>query len=303
MPKRSSAEIYEAITERIIALLEKGVESGSWSKPWAMAANGGLPFNVASKRNYRGVNVLMLWAMALDEGYPTNEWATYNQWRKLGAQVRGPENGVRQKGTRVILFKKVRVKDADSEDEDGKRQVLIIKEWSVFNAAQVDGWTTPEPPELEIPLDEQIEGWVEQTGAQITYNHGETAAYIPARDRISIPKPELFKTPEAFHSVRFHELTHWTGAPARLDRQLTTRFGSEAYAAEELIAELGAAFACGMFGMEPVSREDHVRYLDHWLGILRADSKAIVTAASKAADAVDHLDQLAREGALAVEVV
>lgn len=288
-------DVYQAVTDRIVELIEAGMATGEgWMKPWKMAATGGTPFNAISKRRYRGINVVMLWATAQIEAYSSNAWATYNQWQSVEAQVQKGE-----KSTLVILHKPIRVKPRDGEEpdgkvNDGKREIWIARGWSVFNADQVEGWEPPDVGDLTSSNDE-IEGWVKATGAEITYGHGDSAHYVPSRDKIVVPRVELFDEVELFHSTRFHELGHWTGHEDRLARNLQPRFNKQAYAAEELVAELTAAFCCGLFGLEPQAREDHAEYVAHWLQLLKSDNKAITTAASAAQRATDYMNELVQE--------
>ena len=111
-----------------------------------------------------------------------------------------------------------------------------------------------------------------------------------------MPALERFNTAEHYYSTAFHELIHWTGAKARLNRELSTRFKSDAYAAEELIAEMGAAFLSADWSIANVVREDHAAYLKAWLGLMKKDKRALVTAASQAAKAVAYLKAQSRIG-------
>lgn len=295
---KTKIDPYEFVTNTIIEQIESGMVDGKpKGSPWRLAAGAGMPHNAVGKRAYRGVNVLLLWGTAMVNDYPTNEWATYKQWKSVDAQVRGGEEG-----TFVTLWKEFRTEPNEGEtpDEDGKVKRMWMRLFKVFNAAQVDGWETPTEPEVDpVELDERIESWVGATGARIKWNDGERAAYSPSRDVIVMPRVELFKGPTFFYSTRFHELGHWTGAEKRLDRDLSKRFGTSAYAAEELIAELTAAFACGRFGLEAEPTPDHADYIANWLTLLRSDNKAIVTAASKASDAMEFMESAALAGGYA----
>lgn len=172
----------------------------------------------------------------------------------------------------------------------------------VFNAAQVDGYELPAEAELpENPLFDPIaraESFASATGARIEEG-GDRACFIPALDTIRMPERRRFTgtdttTPaEGFYSTLCHELTHWSGAKSRLDRDLSGRFGTESYAVEELVAELGAAFLCADLGITPEPRADHASYVKSWLEVLKSDKKAVFTAASKASQAANWLQALA----------
>jgi len=169
----------------------------------------------------------------------------------------------------------------------------------VFNAEQVDCWEFPQNPRgSQVEIDEQIDAFVRATKADV--RHGSPiACYRRREDYIDMPSPERFiGTPtssptEAYHAVLLHELTHWTGAPHRIDRTFGKRFGDSDYAFEELVAELGAAFMCSAFRIVNEPRPDHAAYISNWLDILDRDHKAIFTAASMAQAAVEYLRTLA----------
>jgi len=154
---------------------------------------------------------------------------------------------------------------------------------------QVDGYEAVRTPKLfESSRIRAAETTLLGAGADIRHG-GATAYYDKAMDFIAIPRFESFRNAIGYYSVLAHELTHWTAAAHRLDRNLSGRFASEAYAVEELIAELGAAFLCAALGLSVEPREDHADYIANWLAILRNDKKAIFTAASKAQQAANWI--------------
>ena len=300
----SRADIYQRITERIAAAIEAG--AGEWRMPWHPGVDGTapvFPVNAATGRPYRGVNVLALWAAAQAEGYPSAMWATYRQWAELGAQVRKDE-----RSSPVVFWKisdKEEQEDADEGAEDGRQSRVFARGYSVFNAAQVDGYTSPALPAL--PEAERIghaEPFFAAIGADIR-NGGSRACYIPSLDQVKMPSFEAFRDPVAYYATLAHEATHWTGHAKRCARDLRGRFGEEAYAAEELIAELGAAFVCADLTLTPEPRPDHAAYVASWLKVLRSDKRAIFTAAAKAQQAADlmHARHLGAEDPGAVAQV
>lgn len=296
-------DLYKEVTDKVIAAIEAGASGDKWEMPWH-GLKRGRPHNAVSNYRYSGINVLMLWSAAAEQGYPTNEWASYRQWQERGAQVRRGE-----RGHVVVYAGSTVIRDRDGEPELGEdgepRIVRFLKHSHVFNASQVDGW---ESPEVERPnLAERIERaeqYVNRTGAVIRYDMGR-AYYAPGPDFIGMPGWETFKetarstATENAYSTLFHELTHWTGAKHRLERTFGRRFGDHAYSAEELVAEMGAAFLCSHVGIVSEPREDHAHYAAHWLAMLKADRRAIFTAASAASAAVDYLDNLQVETAAA----
>jgi len=149
-----------------------------------------------------------------------------------------------------------------------------------------------ELPEL-TPTDllDNAEAYVSNSGASITFG-GDVACYSPVADKIKCPTPDQFDSTESYYGVLLHELVHWTGHKTRCNRDLLNSFGSEDYAKEELVAELGAAFLCSDLGITPEPRQDHAGYLASWLKVLKSDKKFIVRAATKAQAAIDHLNGL-----------
>ena len=165
----------------------------------------------------------------------------------------------------------------------------IARAYHVLNADQVDGYTAPALPIL--PESERIAAAETFIAAiPVTIEHGgPSACYLPACDRIHMPAFADFERSRDYYATLAHELTHWTGAKPRLDRDLSGRFGSDAYAMEELVAELGAAFVTGSLGLPSVPRTDHAPYIANWPKVLKGDSRAIFTASGRAQAAADYL--------------
>ncbi|MEY4591405.1 MAG: hypothetical protein RIR18_300 [Pseudomonadota bacterium] len=288
-------DLHQRITNQIITAIEAG--AGDYQMPWnpklCSGASIALPHNPVGHYAYHGINIVALWASQQHKAYATAEWATFNQWQVAGAQVRKGE-----KGTLTVFFKPyVSSHQSINGGDEELRRHLIAKSSYVFNAAQVDGFIPPEPPRLSpIEQHSDTETFIKTSGATI-YHDSLHASYIPSKDEIHLPPDGAFKDAQSYYSVALHELVHWTGHANRCNRNLLNRFGSEAYAAEELIAELGAAFLCAELGISPEPRIDHARYIDSWLSILRGDKRAIFTAAAKANQAVGFLNALVAESA------
>ena len=287
----SRTDIFQATTQKIIAAIENG--AGEYQMPWNPRQCGGsdltMPYNPIGGYAYRGINVVSLWIGQEVEKYPTAEWATYRQWLSIGAQVRKGE-----KSTTTVFFKPVDTDEGqgaqtEDVDSDTPRSRFIARAGHVFNAAQVDGYAPkpiPEIPDAERHATADL--LIRDSGASIAHG-GATACYVPSRDQIHLPPPGSFRGVEAYYCVAFHELTHWTGHQSRCDRNLRNRFGSEAYAMEELIAELGSAFLCARLNITPEPRQDHAQYIESWLKALKNDNRAIFMAASKATQATEFL--------------
>lgn len=299
-------DVYRSITENIIAAIEAG--PGVFRMPWHwMSPNGGRPVNAFTDKPYRGVNVVTLWAVANLRGFDACHWATYRQWRELGGQVRRGEQG-----STIVFYKEIEVEPPqgrEGEDSEPPMTRLVARASRVFNEAQVDGWQASSPSaRSRVETLDNAESFIRATGADIR-ERGNYAFYSPGADYIQVPPRDQFiGTPtssptETFYSTLCHELTHWAGHPSRLNRDLSGRFGDRAYAVEELVAELGAAFLCADLGITNMPRLDHAQYVASWFLLMRDDKRAIFTAASKAAAAAEFLSAFYSAGTDAVAVV
>ncbi|MFY9893240.1 MAG: ArdC-like ssDNA-binding domain-containing protein [Xanthobacteraceae bacterium] len=239
-------DLYAEVSERIVAELERG--AAPWVKPWSTTAGANTPCNAITNRPYSGCNVVLLW-MAANAGYRTPRYLTFKQALDLGGNVRKGEHG-----TKVYFVKQLQVANRDGEEGE-TRIVPMMREYTVFNVDQCenlpDSIKAGKPMRVRNPdtRDALADDFLRSTGADIREGHGE-AYFVPSQDFISMPAFEAFKGADHFYNVAFHELTHWTGPKSRLDRDLKHRFGERAYAAEELVAELGAAFLSAEFGFD-----------------------------------------------------
>src|ERR1035438_1593435 len=294
--KATKADVYARVTDRIIEDLNKGVRP--WMKPWSTGRGAGDAFSRPLRHNgtpYRGVNVLLLWGEAQARGFTSSTWMTYRQAQEIGAQVRKGEAG-----SLVVYADRYIPKSAKSETnergEQAEREVAFLKGYTVFNVEQIEGltakYTEPAEPAAAtcgpVAMHEAAEAFFAATGAKFCYG-GDRAFYAPSRDFIQLPVREVFRDAESFAATKAHELIHWAGAATRNAREFGVRFGDQAYAFEELVAELGAAFLCADLGITPEVREDHAAYLACWLEVLKGDKRAIFSAAAHAQRAVDYL--------------
>jgi antirestriction protein ArdC len=289
-------DLYKQVTARILSELEKGVLP--WVKPWSATPGANTPCNAITNRPYSGTNVILLW-IADARGWPTPRFLTFKQAKDAGGTVRGGEHG-----TKIVFMKRSAVKDKRPDaKEDDMRQVALLKEYTVFNVAQCDGLSEriisgPTVVRMRNPdtRDELADAFVATTGAIVREGHGQ-AMYIPSLDVIGMPKFEDFKGADDFYNTLLHELTHWTSHKDRCERKLQGRFGDKAYAAEELVAQLGAAFMCAEFAFDGECQD--ASYIATWIKLLKDDDKAFFTAASAAQKAVDFLRGKALEEPLA----
>jgi antirestriction protein ArdC len=297
MTKEARSDVYTRVTERIVADLEKGVRP--WIKPWsggAATARITLPIRHNGEA-YRGINILLLWSEAIDKGYQSAHWMTYRQALELGGHVRKGESG-----SPVVYANNLSMKEINDDGITQQREIYMLRAYTVFNTDQIDGLPArfrkeTEPSRDKMALIESAEAFFKATSA--TFRHGgDQAYYAEMADSIQLPNPGAFKDAASYAATKAHELTHWTKHAKRLNRDFgRERFGDEGYAREELVAELGAAFLCAHLGVTPEPREDHAEYIEHWLKVLKADKRAIFSAAAHAQRAVDFLHGLQQASA------
>jgi len=271
-------EVFTKVTDKLIQAMENGVVP--WAKPWrpAMSVHGHV---------YRGINAIVLGF----SGYASPIWLTFNQAKQLGGSVRKGE-----KGTPVLLWKRSEKARIDAETGEETRGFYATT-FTVFNLEQTEGVTLPKRlagAAVDLAPAEAAEAVVSayRNGPAVEFG-GDVACYVPKADRVLMPHRASFTSSAAFYSTLFHELTHSTGAANRLAREGVTdpiQFGSHKYSKEELVAEFGAAFLCGITGIENTQTVDNsAAYLKHWLGKLQNDRKLLVHAASAAQKAVDMI--------------
>ncbi|WP_371422013.1 ArdC family protein [Tardiphaga sp.] len=293
------ADIYQRVTDTIIRDLEQGTRS--WTKPWTTTSKDSDSIRPLRHDGtpYRGINVLILWSEAVEHGYASPTWMTYRQAKALGAQVRKGEHGAT-----VVYAKTIeRAEDDALTGDETVTRIPMLRAYTVFNTDQIDGLPVP-PPAQPSAITESVSTRVERADAFIAatratiVHRGNRACYIPSADRIEMPSyGQFIDTPtasaaECYYATVLHELVHWTSPSHRCDRDLGKRFGDHAYAREELVAEIGAAFLCADLSITLEPRPDHAAYLANWLAVLKSDKRAIFTAAALAQKAVDWLTGL-----------
>jgi antirestriction protein ArdC len=279
-----SALIYQQVTDTIIKQLESG--AAPWVKQWQGSSTGS--HNVISGKGYNGINTIILGMAEVAAGYKSGAWATYKQWLTVGAQVK---KGT--KGTTIIFYSPVTGSKTTASSEE-KSYHYVLKSYSVFNADQVDGYVAPVLPVKTFNSIAALEALAAASGADIKHG-GDKAFYSPSQDFIQMPQKTDFSSEPAYYATLLHEMTHWSGAASRLNRDLSGRFGNEAYAAEELIAELSAAFLCANYQINGDLR--HAGYIQSWLKVLKNDNKAIFKAAALAQKSADYIKAFSSEEA------
>jgi antirestriction protein ArdC len=291
----SQAEIRKRVTDEIVSALREGTMP--WRKPWSNLDNTGLPSSILSKEPYGGTNFWSLQLAASRRGFTSKWWGTFNAWRSLGFTVSKRPGDVPpgQWGTRCVFFRPITKNKKNGDGEEQVERFFILKEFVVFNAHQIVG------PGIEeyLPRPRPGGGFVdhgpaekviEATGAEIRHG-GNRAFYDPREDFIQLPPKEAFSQAHAYYATALHELVHHTGHESRLNRlDKFARYGSEAYAVEELCAELGSAFLCAHVSL-PQSDDlsNTASYLNSWLRVLERDTNAIFVASSAASRAADFI--------------
>jgi antirestriction protein ArdC len=285
-------DVYPRITNKIIADLEQGVRT--WMKPWNAGNTAGritkpLRHNGAP---YSGINILMLWAEAMDKGFAAPIWMTFKQALELKANVRKGE-----KGSLVVYANSITRTEEDAKGEETEREIHYMKGYTVFNAEQIEGlpeqyYGKSEVQTTPVERSGHAEAFFAATKADIRYR-GTQAFYSNDGDYIQMPVVEAFRDTESFYATLAHESAHWTKHPSRLDRSFGRKaWGDEGYAQEELVAELASAFLCADLGLTPEVRDDHASYIANWLTVLKNDKRAIFSAAAHAQKAVGYLHGL-----------
>lgn len=317
-PLRPRLDLHQTITDKIVAAIEAG--AGTFQMPWHRPGVAlTLPKNAATDKHYRGSNILSLWIDAEEKKFEHQIWATYKQFAELGAQVRKGEKGSlitkygewvpRQDASghpkRTGKMRNQAAQTEQGDAEDAKR--LYAKQAWVFNIDQVDApqelranLLPPETPRNDLTVRlANVDAFVKAVGVEI--REGGQRAFYRHRDSkgegdfIQMPPRELFtgtdssSPTESYYATLLHEEIHGSGAEHRLDRKFGEKFGDKAYAIEELVAELGAAFLCAHLEVTNTPRPDHAQYCASWITVLKDDSKAIFSAASLATRSVDYL--------------
>lgn len=281
----ASNKVYDIVNEKILAMLEEG--NIPWRKPWNCTA-AGAPRNLISGKPYRGINAFLL---AADNRFTSPYWLTMKQANERGARIRKGE-----KSTLVIFWKLHESKTETVTTAKGTRAKMlpVLRYYLVFNAEQCEGLDypkqTPEEARGKFSAIEAAEKIVASyvLGPSITHG-GDRAFYRPSTDAVRMPEKEAFSTPEEYYSTLFHELTHSTGHERRLNREGITAehsFGDEIYSKEELVAEFGAAFLCGVSGIVSTFKNS-AAYIQNWSRAIKANRTWIVTAAAQAQKAAD----------------
>ncbi len=316
-----NAEVYEAITNRMIKALESGTVP--WQKPWR-AATGGRPRSMSTRKPYEGINTLLLAITVMETGYPSPWWGTYNQVAELSGMERrtstrtghqywaspgGTPRGVRkgEHGTQVVLWKTAQRTETDPETgKHATKSYPLARLFTVFNAEQCEGLPdqfypakTGEWADESREPEEVLAGYLNAAGPRIRWLAQDRAYYRPGDDLITLPERSQFTTPEAYYGTAFHEAVHSTGHKDRLAREGIEKFdhfGSDRYGREELVAQMGSAILQAETGIETDAEfERSAAYLASWLDAIKADARLVPQAAAQAQRAVTLIAEPERQ--------
>lgn len=282
-------DLYQIVTDKIVADLEQG--ELTWIKPWNSSHLDGrvirpLRYN---GQPYSGINVLMLWAAAVEAGFASPHWMTFRQAQEIGGHVRKGE-----RGSLVVYANTITRTEHGEDGQDEERSIPFMKGYTVLNVEQIEGLpeqyrSISEPVIDPVQWIGHAEAFFAASGADIRHG-GNRAYYSGGSDHVQMPSFPMFHSPDAYYATLAHELTHWTKHQKRLDRDFGRKaWGDAGYAREELVAELGAAFLCADLGLRAEPSADHAAYIQSWLKVLRDDRRAIFTAAAHAQRAADYL--------------
>jgi len=276
------ANVFEIVTEQILSHLDKGIIP--WKRPWSTEIR--LPRNLVTGRKYQGINVWLLMASS----YASPYWLTFNQVRDLRGTVRKGEK------SSIVVYWNFKEVDELNEDtgEVEHKNIPFLKYYRVFNVHQCDGIAMPDQSRCDKPDSrEDAEALVNGYHGRPDIKHGfAKASYNPVEDQVKMPARTDFMSLEEYYSTLFHELVHSTGHAIRLNRETMTTpaaFGSRNYAREELVAEMGAAYLCGISGISQTTIENSAAYIQGWRNTICKDSKLVVLAAAQAQKAVNYI--------------
>lgn len=279
---KTSKELIENMADSIIERLENF--NGTWENPFASSIH----YNIFSKKAYKGINILFLSTAAAKNGFTSKVWGTFKQWTDKGYKIK---KGA--KSQQIVLWKPNFYTVEEENEESGELEQMeklgfLLRVYSVFNGSQIENFTESEEKN-DFNFRADYKEFFDNTGIKYNFTSAGQAFYMPSLDEIQLPNIKDFYSEEGFIATLSHEMTHATGHPSRLNRNFSGRFGSEAYAFEELVAEIGAGFVCAYLGVNHQLSDNNIAYIKSWLKVLKEDKRRILTACSFAQSAFDWL--------------
>lgn len=293
-------DLYQTVTDRIVTLMQ--THGANWVNPFRKSGKAYRPYNPITGKAYQGMNQFLL---ATTE-FALPMWGGFGQWKDKGCMVR--------KGSKstMIVYWNIQERKTMVNGVAKLTTRPLLRYLNVFNIDQVDGAyadglrsaaaVVAAPTETEkAETLAMADAFFAATGATVKHSNDDRAYYSPALDHIHMPNRDMFtgtatsSATETYYGTLAHEMTHWTGHEARLARDFSGRFGNEAYAFEELVAELGAAMLSAQLGISVEPRVDHAQYLNNWLKVLKSDNAAIIKAATLAKQAAAYLSKTSED--------
>lgn len=285
------SNLYDIITEKIVKQLDNGIIP--WIKPWTCSTGA---VSHTNGRPYSLLNQILL----MDDGdsifdLPSREYITFNQVKAEGGNVRKGEK------SKMVVFWKVYERETGEVLEDGTKEVVtvpVLRYYNVFEVSQCEGISRKYEAEIREhePIAEAesiIEAYFGRETCRLVVKNSDRAYYSPIEDLVCVPQKSQYEEVEKYYSTLFHEMTHSTGHPSRLNRRNANEiaaFGSESYSKEELVAELGSAFLMNRAGIDCKSTfSNSVAYIQEWSKALRRETHLFVNAAAKAEAAVNYI--------------
>ena len=277
-----AVNVYQMVTDRIIAALESGTIP--WEKPWINTSGTNVAVSHQDGRRYSLLNQMM--------------WITFKQAEKEGGHIK---KGA--KSSRVVFFKMMQKERTDRDgntviDEDGNprmNQIPVLQYSCVFHIDDTEGivrkYTTSQPmPSDNLPIatiDAALQDYLTRSGVTLRHYEQGRSYYSPSQDEIILPHMNQFDNAESYYATAFHEAGHSTGHPSRLARDFGHKFGDDLYSREELVAEITSAVLCNHFGIDTSKvQRNTAAYIQHWLKAIKEDNRMVVAAATKAEKAV-----------------
>jgi len=287
MSQNGQETIYKMITDKVVAELEKG--NCPWHKPWF---GGGMPKNLITKKNYRGINVFILSML----GYASPYFLSFKQAKDLGGKIKKGEHGIP-----VVYWKWLLIDEKQDNGTTKAKKIPFLRYYTVFNVEQTEGIDAKKIPSIPViqfnPIQDAEKIIKEmQKAPQIQFKEAR-AFYCPTADHVNMPRKELFNDEESYYATMFHELGHSTGHSSRLARPeigLSSFTVDHAYSKEELVAEMTCIFLCNHVGLAK-TWDNNVAYIQHWLKSLKSDPKMLILAAGKAQKASDYILNIKHE--------
>lgn len=284
----STFNIYEEITNRILAEMEKGIIP--WQKPWTCSSGA---VSHTTGRPYSLLNQFLIASGRNFEEFPYGEYLTFKQAKAEGGKVRRGEKG------NMVVFWTLYPKERDKEDGTKTTDFIpCLKSYYVFEVSQCDNIKRRHnPQERNVPnpiyeAEQVVAEYFGREACKLNVCESSRAYYSPLEDKVTVPRMSQYNSAAEYYSTLFHEVTHSTGHHSRLGRIKTgaVHFGSEEYSKEELVAEMGAAFMLNRVGVDcQRAFRNSVAYLQSWSRKFREDPRLFVTAAGKAEAAVKYI--------------